>query len=88
MPYSHHQRKKRLLRFLPNDCFDSVAVEMALLVHIYRRQKGPEDCPGNRIRIHASSRFCRVALESRICDGHLDEYEPLVKMILQSAPSR
>ena len=27
LPYSHHQRKKRLFRFLSNDRFDTVAVQ-------------------------------------------------------------
>ena len=31
LPYSHHQRKKRLFRFLSNDRFDTVAVQTALL---------------------------------------------------------
>ena len=31
VPYSHHQRKKRLFRFLSNTGFDSVAVQTALL---------------------------------------------------------
>ena len=31
LPYSHHQRKKRLFRFLSNTHFDSVAVQTALL---------------------------------------------------------
>jgi len=31
LPYSHHQRKKRLFRFLSNTAFDSVAVQTALL---------------------------------------------------------
>ena len=31
LPYSHHQRKKRLFRFLSNAAFDSVAAQTALL---------------------------------------------------------
>ena len=31
VPYSHHQRKKRLFRFLSNTGFDTVAVQTALL---------------------------------------------------------
>ena len=31
LPYSHHQRKKRLFRFLSNTAFDTVAVQTALL---------------------------------------------------------
>ena len=31
LPYSHHQRKKRLFRFLSNTGFDTVAVQTALL---------------------------------------------------------
>lgn len=31
LPYCHHQRKKRLFRFLSNDRFDTVAVQTALL---------------------------------------------------------
>ena len=31
LPYSHHQRKKRLFRFLSNTSFDTVAVQTALL---------------------------------------------------------
>ena len=31
LPYSHHQRKKRLFRFLSNDGFDPVAVQTALV---------------------------------------------------------
>ena len=31
LPYSHHQRKKRLFRFLSNDRFDTVAVQTGLL---------------------------------------------------------
>ena len=31
LPYSHHQRKKRLFRFLSNDRFDPMAVQTALL---------------------------------------------------------
>ena len=31
LPYAHHQRKKRLFRFLSNTAFDSVAVQTALL---------------------------------------------------------
>ena len=31
LPYSHHQRKKRLFRFLSNAAFDSVATQTALL---------------------------------------------------------
>ena len=34
LPYSHHQRKKRLFRFLSNAGFDSVAVQTALLAPI------------------------------------------------------
>ena len=34
LPYSHHQRKKRLFRFLSNTGFDSVAVQTALLAPI------------------------------------------------------
>ena len=31
LPYSHHQRKKRLFRFLSNDRFDTMAVQTGLL---------------------------------------------------------
>ena len=31
LPYSHHQRKKRLFRFLSNTGFDTMAVQTALL---------------------------------------------------------
>ena len=31
LPYSHHQRKKRLFRFLSNAGFDTVAVQTGLL---------------------------------------------------------
>ena len=31
LPYAHHQRKKRLFRFLSNAGFDTVAVQTALL---------------------------------------------------------
>ena len=31
LPYSHHQRKKRLFRFFSNTGFDTVAVQTALL---------------------------------------------------------
>ena len=41
LPYSHHQRKKRLFRFLSNTAFDSVAVQTALLAPI---------CQGARLR--------------------------------------
>ena len=41
LPYSHHQRKKRLFRFLSNTGFDSVAVQTALL--------GPI-CPAARLK--------------------------------------
>lgn len=34
MPYPHHQRKKRLFRFLSNTAFDTVAVQTALLAPI------------------------------------------------------
>ncbi|MDE2813123.1 MAG: transposase [Gemmatimonadota bacterium] len=43
LPYSHHQRKKRLFRFLSNTAFDSVAVQTALLGPICQaaRLRGP-----------------------------------------------
>ena len=39
LPYSHHQRKKRLFRFLSNTGFDSVAVQTALLGPICQAAK-------------------------------------------------
>ena len=39
LPYSHHQRKKRLFRFLSNTAFDSVAVQTALLGPICQAAK-------------------------------------------------
>ena len=36
LPYSHHQRKKRLFRFLSNTGFDAVAVQTTLLRPICR----------------------------------------------------
>ena len=39
LPYSHHQRKKRLFRFLSNTAFDSVAVQTALLAPIFQAAK-------------------------------------------------
>ena len=41
LPYSHHQRKKRLFRFLSNTGFDTVAVQTALLAPI---------CQASRLR--------------------------------------
>ena len=39
LPYSHHQRKKRLFRFLSNTGFDTVAVQTALLGPIRQATK-------------------------------------------------
>ena len=39
LPYSHHQRKKRLFRFLSNDRFDTVAVQTGLLGPICQAAK-------------------------------------------------
>ena len=39
LPYSHHQRKKRLLRFLSNTGFDSVAAQTALLAPLCQAAK-------------------------------------------------
>lgn len=43
LPYSHHQRKKRLFRFLSNTGFDAVAVQTTLLRPICAaaRLRGP-----------------------------------------------
>ena len=39
LPYSHHQRKKRLFRFLSNAGFDTMAVQTALLGSVCRAAK-------------------------------------------------
>ena len=39
IPYSHHQRKKRLFRFLSNCRFDTMAVQTALLGPICQAAK-------------------------------------------------
>ena len=43
LPYSHHQRKKRLFRFLSNTGFDTVAVQT-----VRQRRTGPH-LPGGQI---------------------------------------